>query len=139
MIRQLLLGTIVILITFVIHAWAFSWGTRMIERSYSSILNRYRRMGLRFLLSFGVLLVLLVITVDVWLWAFVLLAVHSLGTVEEAVYFALVSFTTLGFGDIILDREWRILSGLIAANGLISFGWSTAFMVDMVRRVNKDR
>ena len=35
---------------------------------------------------------------------------------EPALYFSLVSFSTLGFGDIILDEKWRLLSGLTAAN-----------------------
>ena len=51
-----------------------------------------------------------------------------------AVYFALVSFTTAGFGDITLGPDWRLLSGLTTANGFLMFGWSTAYMVELMRR-----
>ena len=62
---------------------------------------------------------------------------ESLGAfdaLEPAVYFALVSFTTAGFGDITLGPDWRLLSGLTAANGFLMFGWSTAYMVELMRR-----
>lgn len=47
---------------------------------------------------------------------------------------SLVTFTTVGYGDVTLSPDWRLLSGLTAANGFISFGWSTAYMVELVRK-----
>jgi hypothetical protein len=82
----------------------------------------------------AVLYVLLVETINVWVWALVFLAVGAIHNLEPAVYFSLTSFTTLGIGDIALDPNWRLLSGLTAANGFLSFGWSTAYMVELVRR-----
>ena len=52
---------------------------------------------------------------------------------EASVYFALVAFTTLGFGDILLPLEWRLLAGLAAANGLLIFGIFTAMLVETIR------
>jgi hypothetical protein len=56
-------------------------------------------------------------------------------TLEEAVYFALVSYTTLGFGDVLLEKEWRLLSGMAAANGLLNFGLLTALLVEALRHI----
>jgi hypothetical protein len=80
---------------------------------------------------------LLAISVSVWLWAFCLLWLGTFSEIEPAIYFSLVSFTTLGFGDIILDREWRIMSGLMAANGLLVFGLTTAILVDFLTRLRR--
>ena len=52
---------------------------------------------------------------------------------EHAVYFALVSFTTLGYGDVLLPVGWRILGGMAAANGLLNFGLMTAVLVEALR------
>lgn len=79
--------------------------------------------------------VLGVITAGVWMWALVFLGIGALGTLEEAVYFSLVSYTTLGFGDVILPQEWRILSGMAGANGFLNFGLLTALMVEALRHV----
>ena len=80
------------------------------------------------------LLVLFTMTVVVWVWAFVLMSTGAVPGLEPAVYFALVCFTTLGFGDITLPTEWRLLSALIGANGFLMFGWSTAFMVELISK-----
>ena len=71
----------------------------------------------------------------VWLWAAVFIAVGAFDSMEPALYFAAVCYTTLGFGDIVPEQDWRILSGLCAANGLLIFGLSTAFLVELLRRM----
>ena len=53
-------------------------------------------------------------------------------TLERALYFSVVVFTTLGFGDITLPEPLRLLSGLSAANGLLLFGLSTAYLVEFL-------
>jgi hypothetical protein len=65
---------------------------------------------------------------EVWCWAVLYLLLGALESIEKAVYFSTVTFTTLGFGDIVLDEEWRLLSSFEAANGLLMFGWSTALV-----------
>ena len=62
------------------------------------------------------------------------MATGAVAGLEPALYFALVAFTTVGFGDMTLTVDWRLLSALIAANGFLLFGWSTAYMVELVRR-----
>jgi hypothetical protein len=51
---------------------------------------------------------------------------------EPALYFSIVSFTTLGYGDIILGEDWRLLAGMTATNGLIMIGLFTAFLVEIL-------
>jgi len=46
-----------------------------------------------------------------------------------------VSYTTLGFGDVLLPQEWRLLSGMAAVNGLLNIGLVTAFLVEGLRQV----
>jgi voltage-gated potassium channel Kch len=75
------------------------------------------------------------VTVSVWLWALVFHGMGIFANLEEAMYFTLVTFTTLGYGDVLMPDEWRILGGLAAANGLLNFGLMTAFMVEALRHV----
>tara|TARA_R110002096_G_scaffold14582_5_gene50701 strand:- start:17191 stop:17601 length:411 start_codon:yes stop_codon:yes gene_type:complete len=85
-------------------------------------------------LSLAMLSTLLMITVSVWIWAIALWLLGIFATIEASVYFSLVAFTTLGFGDILLPMEWRLLSGLAAANGLLNFGILTAMLVETLRK-----
>jgi len=134
---QLFLGTIIISATIIVHVGftaVAEWGLKR-ERIWPG-----KRAGpLRFLaVLFGMTLwLLLSISVGVWLWAACLLWLDVFSDLETSVYFALVSFTTLGFGDIVLEKGWRILSGLMAANGLIIFGLTTAVLVDFLSRFRR--
>ena len=69
------------------------------------------------------------------LWAGFYWQVGALPEFGEALYFSLVTFTTLGYGDITLQGEWRLLSAFEAANGIIMFGWTTAIIVAVAQRL----
>ena len=72
-------------------------------------------------LSGFVLWLFLATIIEVWIWAALYRLLGALQSLEKAVYFSTVTFTTLGFGDITLDEEWRLLSSFEAANGLLMF------------------
>jgi hypothetical protein len=74
-------------------------------------------------------------TVEVWLYAVGYLAVGALHDLESALYFSTTSFTTLGYGDIVLNQKWRLVGAIEGANGLLLFGWSTAFLVSVTGRL----
>lgn len=69
------------------------------------------------------------------LWAALYVWVDALPNMNDALYFSLVTFTTLGYGDISLGPEWRLLSAFEAANGIILFGWTTAIIVAVLQRL----
>ena len=76
---------------------------------------------------------------SIWTWAFGFLALGVFDQLEPAVYFTIVAFTTLGFGDIILPTEWRILGGMTALNGLLNIGLFAAMMVEVLRRARTEQ
>ena len=84
-------------------------------------------------LAMALIWTLFMMTAAVWLWAIALYALDVFVEFEASVYFALVAFTTLGFGDILLPQEWRLLGGMAAANGLLMFGLLTAILVETLR------
>ena len=58
---------------------------------------------------------------------------------ETAYYYSLVTYTTLGQGDVLLPRAWRIAGGCEAMIGLLLFGWSTAVLVTFTNYVRNAR
>jgi len=81
-----------------------------------------------------VLLMFLVSLVEVSIWAVTYLALRAIQDFEHALYFSLVTFTTLGYGDVVLDEQWRLLASFEAVNGIIMFGWTTAIVIAVVQR-----
>ena len=136
MIGQFAVGSALIVLSFAIHAAFMALAVRAFRR-YEAWLARApqlpRLAGALCVLS---LWLLISMSVTVWIWALYLLWSGALGDLETAVYFSLVSFTTLGFGDIVLDRPHRLLSGMLAANGLVLFGLTTAVLIDLIRSLH---
>lgn len=81
------------------------------------------------------LLVLVILTAGVWVWAAALLALGVFASAEEALYFALVAYTTLGFGDVLPPHQWRILGAVAAANGFINIGLLTTLLIEGLGQV----
>lgn len=134
MLVQLAIGSAVIAVAVAIQAEMFN----LLHQGFPALLEASRRRLHRFAntgaIIVSVLYILLVHTVQVWLWAGVLMLVGAISTLEPALYFALVSFSTIGYGDIVMNESWRLFSAMMGANGLLMFGWSIAYMVDLVRR-----
>jgi len=91
------------------------------------------------MLALFVLWLFLANILHVWAWALLYLALEALGSIEEAAYFSMETFTTLGYGDITLKANWRLLSTFEATNGLLMFGWSTALIFAAVQWIYRIR
>ena len=74
-------------------------------------------------------------TVEIWLYALLYFFQGALPDFESALYFSTTSFTTIGYGDVVLDKQWRLVSAIEGANGLLLFGWSTAFLFSVTARM----
>ncbi len=74
-------------------------------------------------------------TVEIWTWAVLYFWLGEFETMERSLYFSTVTFTTLGYGDITLQERWQLLSSFEAANGIILFGVSTAFVFGVIRKL----
>ena len=61
--------------------------------------------------------------------------IEELPDVETALYFSMVTFTSVGYGDIVLGDSWRILASIQGANGVIIFGWTTALIFHYIQRI----
>ena len=76
-------------------------------------------------------------TLGVWLWAIVFKQMSVFSSIEEAVYYSLVAYTTLGLGDVVVPQEQRLLGGMTGANGFLMFGIMTAMVTDTLRHVRR--
>jgi hypothetical protein len=72
---------------------------------------------------------------QVSIWAFCFSAFGALPDIAESIYFALVTYTTLGYGDITLGHGFRVFGSVAAITGVLNFGLSTAFLVGLITRL----
>jgi hypothetical protein len=74
-------------------------------------------------------------TVQVWMWAVALVLLGGLASIDEAIYFALVTYTTRGYGEVVLAPAFRVFGAMAAVTGLLAFGLSTAALVGFVTKM----
>ena len=91
----------------------------------------YRRVALLVRLFVGIVLLHLI---QVGLWA-VAFWRTELPNAETALYFSLATYTTIGFGDVVVGPGWRVLAGIEGLTGILLIGWSTAFAFTVVNRM----
>jgi hypothetical protein len=72
-------------------------------------------------------------------WATAFMAAGQFETFGVAFYHSAVNYTTLGYGDIVMSEDWRLLGPQEAASGTLAFGWSTAAIVTIFIRMVRDR
>ena len=139
MLIPILIGIGLTIATVAIHAAGTTWWIDRLLRHDRRLDGRPvgRLFGFRLLCTTTTLLLLLnVAEIVVWAIAYRILPhITNVATFEETVYFSAVTFTALGYGDVVLDPPWRILSTIEAIIGLLIFGWSTALLLSVVQRV----
>ena len=134
MITELIIGTLTILTSTAVMI-AFVLFTLHLVRTAETNFKDHRPGIWQFywLLSSAVVMVLMASTVCVWIWACLFRFLGVFPSFEEAVYFSMVSFSTVGYGDVVVEHSWRVLSGFVAVNGLLAFGVFTAVLIEIVR------
>ena len=61
---------------------------------------------------------------DLWLAVYDRLA-GAIPDLTLSAYFSAVTYTTTGYGDVVLREEWRLVGGIEALTGILMCGWST--------------
>ena len=132
---QVLIGAIMIAFTVVIHTVGIIGLIVCLKFMNFRTLGHRNYVGLMRLLVLVILGIFLIHTLEIWSWALLYLWLEQFEGMERALYFSTVTFTTLGYGDIVLDERWQLLSSFEAANGIILFGVSTAFVFAVMRKL----
>lgn len=132
---QIALGTALMLLSVMVSGLAFWAFEVLLVRHLPWLIREPHRPKLALVLAVAAIWVLGMVTAGVWIWAIALWAMGIFITIEASVYFSLVAFTTLGFGDILLPKQWRLLAGMAAANGLLNMGLLTAMLVETLRHI----
>ena len=68
-------------------------------------------------------------------WGLFYLWRDAMPDLASALYFSAVTYTTTGYGDLVLAPGWRILGGVEALTGILMCGWSTGFFFAVVNRL----
>ena len=137
MLLQISIGSAIMIITTIIHVGGMAIGLRWLVLMHA---KQYvmESITIRSLVVGSLVLIMFVTTlIEAGVWAATYNVLGAISEFEEALYFSTVTYTTLGYGDVVLEDQWRLLSSFEAANGIIMFGWTTALIIVAVHQFSR--
>jgi hypothetical protein len=131
MLRQLLVGWILMASNVLIHAYGVTSAVRWLRpHAISTSRAQWTRLFIR-LAAWIILLHIIEITA----WAVGYAVMGAMPDLQSAVYFSAVTYTTTGYGDLVLPQPWRLVGAVEALTGILMCGWSTGFFFAVVSRM----
>ena len=115
-----------------IHAVGLTLALRWLRRSPVMMDGKFLPATLMLIRVAGWTLILHLL--EILLWALFYIWQRCMPDLDSALYFSAVTYTTTGYGDIVLPPEWRLLGSVEALTGILMCGWSTAFFFAVVSR-----
>lgn len=87
--------------------------------------------------TLGVVMAMLALHgIEIWLFALAYIGLGAIPQLEPALYFSTISYSTVGYNDLHMAPEWRLLGAFESVLGIFLLGWSTAFFFRMIGRID---
>ena len=132
MFSKLLIASGLMALSLVIHASGLSSALRVL-RSTTTTAYRFWS-GLRLFICLAAWIIFLhLLEIATWAWLYVWTG--AMADVHSALYFSAVTYTTTGYGDLVLPEAWRLVGAIEALTGILMCGWSTGFFFAIVSRM----
>ena len=132
MILRLLIGGCLMALCVAIHASGVTWALKWVGRRTETARQFWRGSWLFILIAAWMILLHLF---EISVWAGFYSWKGAMADMQSALYFSAVTYTTTGYGDLVLPPEWRLVGAIEALTGILMCGWSTAFFFAVVGRM----
>lgn len=131
----ILVGLLISTVNIAVHASIMGPMSWIAYRTLRRVRRMHERLRLVLVMMAVATVLMLAHLIEVVVWGLFYVALDVAPKPEDAFYLAFVNYTTLGYGDILPVPYWRALGPFAAMNGVLLFGWSTAVIFDILRRV----
>jgi hypothetical protein len=137
MLRNLMIGLPIELLCLALQATVSFWSVRFYMRQIEPTAARRGMFPhLR-----PLLIVMIAMTlgnfVQIVIWGVTFMVLGEFNELYEAVYHSAVNFSSLGYGDVVMSKRWKLLGPLEAANGVLMFGMTSAALMAILQHLIK--
>ena len=137
MISRLLIAWSLTALCVIVHAMGMTTLLRWENRWVAQMNGRYWFSTWLLIRTAGWIILLHLI--EITFWAFFYVWRDAFPDLVSALYFSAVTYTTTGYGDLVLPQEWRLVGGVEALTGILMCGWSAAVFFMVVNRMHEAR
>ncbi|PCJ92964.1 MAG: transporter [Porticoccaceae bacterium] len=135
MLTPLLLGTLTIFINMVVQILATVVLLHIFLSKRGRIVKKASVLDDIWILVFTLSVLFAGNIVQFTIWASLFMYLGEFNEFATAFYHSTVNFTSLGYGDIVMSEQWRLLGALEAANGVLMFGLTAGTMFSFMQHI----
>jgi len=132
MITNLLIASLLVAITVIIHAAGL--GMSLSHVMHSTARSNADFWPITWLLIRVAWLLIVIHMIEIAVWASFFRWHGCLPDMESSLYFSGVTYATIGYGDLVLPQEWRLFGPVEGLTGILMCGLSTAFFFIVVSK-----
>ena len=137
MVAVLIIAAVLVAVTVAIHAAGL--GVILSHLAKSHALPPTQFWPITLLLIRVAWLLILIHGVEISVWALFYRWEGCLPDAEAAFYFSGVTYTTIGYGDLVLIKPWRMLGPIEGVTGILMCGLSAGLFFATVNRIYAPR
>ena len=138
MLRELLIAFAIVAICVIIHAGGIAIFAQFLIRRFPAE-NLTTASIQAFVLILVFAMVISLHLVETAIWAMFYFGNNLFQEYETALYFSLGTYSTIGYGDVVLPERWRLLGGIEGISGVLLCGLSGAFIFAVVNAIFQTR
>lgn len=75
--------------------------------------------------------------VQIVIWGVLFLCLGEFSALGDAIYHSAVNFTSLGYGDVVMSAQWKMMGPLEAGNGVLMLGMTSGVMMAIMQHMIK--
>ena len=137
-VSQIALGLTLVAVTLGIHLVAVNVSLNRVTKRVETVRSNGGVVAKTVLIIVYAMFLCCALLVEAIIWALAFVALDVVTEFWPAVYFAIVTLTTLGYGDVVPADGTRLVAAFCAVAGLFLVGLSTAFVIEILRRIETE-
>ena len=133
--RNFLVGVPVMLLCLVVQVAVVFWCVRYCARRSSQASGNRVLLATVRPLAVAMLAMMAANVLQIALWGGLFVQLGEFEALYPAIYHSAVNFTSLGYGDVVMNQEWKLLGPLEAANGILMMSMTAAALTAILQNV----
>lgn len=134
---KILIAFILVAITVSVQAVGLAALLKALVKSYAQLPTRF--WPVTWLLIRVTWALIFIHVTEIAVWALFFWWHKCLPDVESSFYFSGVTYATIGYGDLVLPKEWRLFGPVEGLTGILMCGLSTAFFFAVISKMLRAR
>jgi len=128
MLTEISVAALIVSICLLLHVAVLLLMAESLLRRREYLERKGKRVAVGILMILLFSAIMLLHTIETGLWAVFYYTRGLFKDFETSLYFSMTSYTTIGYGDVLLPEKWRLLGSIEGISGVLLCGVSTAFI-----------